>query len=144
MSYDGDYFKSWVRHFRHFNPGHLKKLAGLLGIADASAAGVARALCEAPELWIDAVHDKIQDPEAWEIVRELALQHDLFVGLTGTSRSARKVLHTYGLLSKVECREALLPAAGAAILAPLLHGAATLPTLLGRLPLDALQTIATN
>lgn len=142
MSYKGEYFRAWVRHFRRFNPGHLRKVAARFGFADASAESLARDFCDDPSVLVNAVHENLRDAEAWEILRELALQHDLHVTLGGTTRKARKELFDIGMLPRVETREAVLPAAAAAILAPLLPARTTLPTLLGALSEEELATIA--
>ena len=141
-------FAGLVEHFGAFNEGERQNLAARYGAPASDPTTLARTFCARPERVLEVLEEHLPGAAAWQLVEELAYDHDLLVDIAFVGARMRRQLVGLGLLkpsghdSKLTLENSL-PGAIAAILAPRLQSSrASLPILLGRLDAGALRRLA--
>lgn len=148
MSDAPTHYEALVDHFAAFTKGQRSELSVLYGTSSAAPSDLARKFLESPELVRELVEKEVLvEPDAHQLMEELAYDHDLLIDISWSGRPARRKLTSIGLLAPpVEAfgaHQNQVPAAIAAIVAPYLRGMpATAPTLLGQAAPEHVDRVA--
>lgn len=137
-----------VDHFGRMDPEMRTQLARRYDASAEDAVALAQRFCEAPEAVRTVVATAIEgDEDAQKLIEALAFDHDLLVDIGWASRSARTTVKELGLAVRGDPDagplEHEMPAAIAAVIAPLLQGTfTTIPTLLGACDAERVARVA--
>ena len=138
-------FAGLVEHFDAFSEAERQALAARYGVPATDPTTLARTFCARPERVLEVLEEHLPGAAAWQLVEELAYDHDLLVDIAFVTARMRRQLVQLGLLkpsgrdSKLTLENSL-PGAIASILAPRLQSSrASLPILLGRMGCDDLR-----
>lgn len=125
-----------VQHFASFGVAQRRELAALYGARLSTAEGLAELFIGSPERVRAVIRERVlPSSPTYDLMEELAYEHDLFIDVSWSGAPARRQLADLGLVARPAPGEAPheleMVGAIAAVVAPFLRGVATtIPTLL--------------
>lgn len=150
-AWDSDAFRALVEHLDAFGQPQRRALAKRYGAPGEAPEVLARFWCEHPERVRRVVLEGLRSSRARHLLEDLVLDHDLLVPIDWAGRRPLRQLVELGVLPPLAsrgrgmARQAMMPGALAACLAPMVSGSRpSLPILLGRMPVEQVCAIAAH